>query len=1119
MHISRFYTKQGQNPLSDVTWVRRSSEIINPDGKYVFKMSGVEVPETWSQVATDILAQKYLRKTEVPQEDGSLGGETSARQVFSRLVKCWRHWGEVGGYFDGEESGKAFEEEALYMLANQIAAPNSPQWFNTGLFNSYGIKGPTKGHWYCDEKSLALKEVEDAYERMQTSACIIQSVNDSLVGEGGIMDTWAKEARIFKHGSGVGTNFSTLRGKGERLSGGGKSSGLMSFLKIGDRAAGAIKSGGTTRRAAKMVCLDIDHPDVEDFISWKVSEEYKVATMVAGSRAIRRATKDIQKVIRDKGGDSDPKSNEALRKTLSRIQREGVPLQWMKRVLDLAKQGVFEGPPPEFTEDWESPGYETVSGQNSNNSIRVPNSFLDALERGESWNLVGRVDKELLKTLPAEDLWHKIVYSSWSCADPGIQFDSTINEWHTYPEEGRINSSNPCSEFLAIDNSSCNLASLNLVKFFSGDGVFKVDAFKHAVSLWTLILEITIYMSSFPSREVAENTCKYRTLGLGYANLGALLMRMGLSYDSNEGRAVAASITSLMTSTAYLASSKIAKEKGAFYGWEVNKAHMLRILGYHAKASGVGGLYYDGLTVRPMEIRDRDLPEGMREVLEDAQRTWREVLDAGERYGFRNAQTTLLAPTGTIGLLMDCDTTGVEPDYALVKYKKLAGGGYFKIINWSVPMSLRSLGYKEREIEEIQNYAVGNNFKGCLRNQHAPINSHSLNSGRGFKEDQIQAIEEALPFSFDIHSAFSPHILGEMFCKEVLGVSEAQLSDPAFKVLEFMGFSKGDIEASNLYYCGASTVEGAPHLLSEHYPVFACASKCGKTGKQYIPYLAHVEMLAAVQPFLSGAISKTVNMPEDSTISDVSNVYLTAWKKGVKCITVYREGSKLSQPLTAIWSDWVWEDLGEDATNEERVKRFAEKVTEMWVARRKTLPQKRRGYTQKASVGGHKVYLRTGEYPDGRLGEIFLDMHKEGAVLRSWMNNFAISVSLGLQYGVPLDEYVDAFTFSKFEPNGPVHGHDRIKMATSVIDYVFRDLAVNYLDRADLAHVKIAEKSSEVGKEVVKEVEKTEYKSERVERQLQGYTGDICPECGSTMMTRIGTCMKCHVCGGTTGCG
>jgi ribonucleoside-diphosphate reductase alpha chain len=1170
MKVSRRFTREGENPYEEFKFVERSTEIRNPDGTVIFRMDGVRVPEGWSQVAVDVLVQKYFRKAGVQlvDEQGNpvldanrkpvTGSERDARQVFDRLAGCWTHWGRTYGYFDTEEDAQAFRDELSYMLAAQYAAPNSPQWFNTGLHWAYGITGPAQGHWFADPDSGELARSDSAYERPQPHACFIQSIADDLVNEGGIMDLWTREARLFKYGSGTGTNFSSLRGEGEPLSGGGKSSGLMSFLKIGDRAAGAIKSGGTTRRAAKMVCLDLDHPDIESFISWKAVEERKVAALVAGSRLLRRHLQDILNACYSDGGQRavvDLASNAKLRMSIATARRLGVPDGSIKRVLQLAEQGIRDYPVEEYDTDWDSDAYFTVSGQNANNSVRVPNAFFDALDLGGEWKLVRRTDGEASKSVPAVSLWNDIAMAAWECADPGLQFDDTINEWHTCPAGGRINASNPCSEYMFLDDTACNLASLNLVKFLGENGQFDIERFRHAVRLWTIVLEISVLMASFPSRRIAELSYRYRTLGLGYANIGSLLMRLGIAYDSDDGRSICGALTAIMTGESYATSAEMAAELGPFPEFEANRDSMLRVISNHRRASyNASKEAYEDLTVLPMGIDPKTTPE---DLLEAAREAWDRALELGTRHGYRNAQTTVIAPTGTIGLVMDCDTTGIEPDFALVKFKKLAGGGYFKIINQAIPTALERLGYSQDQIHEVVAHTVGH---GSLVD--CPSISHDSLRKRGFDEETIDRIEQTLPTCFEIRSAFAPHVVGEEFLKKI-GFSDADLGDWNLDVLGRMDFSDEEIETANTWACGTMTVEGAPHLKPEHLAVFDCANRCGRKGSRYIRAEGHILMMAAAQPFISGAISKTINMPADATLDHIKSAYSLAWKRMIKAVALYRDGSKLSQPLS------IAMDLDETGELAEAVaagdvaavaESLAERVVIRHQAHRRRLPQRRTGFTQKASVGGHKVYIRTGEYEDGCVGEIFLDMHREGAAFRSLMNCFAIAVSLGLQYGVPLEEFVDAFVFTRFEPSGIVSGHDRIKMATSVIDYVFRELAITYLSRNDLAQVSSEDVRHDAvgsGKDRHKRPrpagEVAEVRpiavgqgrgSQGVTRsagpalggtwtaqatgsvtaaavqqaRYMGYEGDPCPECGSLTLVRNGTCLKCDSCGGTTGC-
>ncbi len=950
------------------------------------------------------------------------------------------------------------------MLATQKCAPNSPQWFNTGLHWAYGIDGPGQGHYYVDPETGRLVKSKSAYEHPQPHACFIQSVADDLVNEGGIMDLWVREARLFKYGSGTGSNFSHLRGENEKLSGGGKSSGLMSFLKIGDRAAGAIKSGGTTRRAAKMVIVDVDHPDIEEFIDWKVKEEQKVAALVTGSKTVKKHLQTIMKAcVNCEGPGSDCyeiEKNPALKRAVRDARKALVSDNYIKRVIQFAKQGYTEIEFDTYDTDWDGEAYRTVSGQNSNNSVRVTDQFLRAVETGGDWQLRARITDKVTKTIKASTLWDKISYAAWASADPGIQYHSTINDWHTCPASGEIRASNPCSEYMFLDDTACNLASLNLLQFReAATAKFDIGAFEHAVRLWTIVLEISVMMAQFPSKEIARLSYEFRTLGLGFANIGGLLMTAGIPYDSHEGRAICAAISAIMTGVSYATSAEMAKELGPFAGFAKNREHMLRVMRNHRRAAYGAAVGYEGLSTTPVALDETDLKD--KDLAVAARRAWDLAVTLGERHGYRNAQSTVIAPTGTIGLVMDCDTTGIEPDFALVKFKKLAGGGYFKIINQAVPEALRTLGYGPDQIEKIIAYAVGH---GTLAD--APALNHQALKAKGFGDEQIAKIEAGLASAFDIKFVFNKWTLGEDFCRNVLRISDQQLNDYGFDLLAHLGFSKAEIDKANIHVCGAMTLEGAPGLKDEHLPVFDCANPCGRLGKRYLSVESHIRMMAASQPFISGAISKTINMPNDASVEDCANAYMLSWRLALKANALYRDGSKLSQPLSAqlIADD---EDEAEDAAEAllakpqaARVETVVEKIIERVIERersREKLPHRRKGYTQKAVVGGHKVYLRTGEYDDGKLGEIFIDMHKEGAALRAMMNNFAIAVSVGLQYGVPLEEFVDAFTFTKFEPAGMVQGNDSIKNATSILDYVFRELAVSYLGRSDLAHVEPSE--------------------------------------------------------------
>ena len=1112
MKITRRFTTAGQSPYATMPFRRATSEIKNPDGSVVFRLAGFDVPEHFSQVAADILAQKYFRKagvarafkkfeeTQVPSwlwrsipdeaalaklpEKERFGGESDAREVFDRLAGTWTYWGWKGGYFTCEDDARAFFDEHRYMLAMQMAAPNSPQWFNTGLHWAYGIDGPGQGHMYVDHATGQLTQSASAYEHPQPHACFIQSVADDLVGDGGIMDLWVREARLFKYGSGTGSNFSSLRGANEKLSGGGRSSGLMSFLKIGDRAAGAIKSGGTTRRAAKMVVVDVDHPDIEEYITWKVREEQKVAALVTGSKICQKRLKAVMKacvnceaegVLPEAGQDSrcfDATKNPKLKLAIREAKRDGVPTNYILRVVQFAKQGYTDMAFDTYDTDWDSEAYLTVAGQNSNNSVRVTDGFLNAVDGDKDWNLTARLGNKVVKTVKARDLWEQIGFAAWASADPGIQFHTTINDWHTCPQSGEIRASNPCSEYMFLDDTACNLASLNLLRFRREDKSFDIESYEHACRLWTIVLEISVLMAQFPSRQIAELSYRYRTLGLGFANIGGLLMAAGIPYDSSEGRAICGAISAIMTGTSYATSAEMAKELGPFPGYKPNASDMLRVMRNHRRAAYGQSAGYEKLSVAPVPLDHASCAD--KRLVEASKSAWDRALALGEEYGYRNAQATVVAPTGTIGLVMDCDTTGIEPDFALVKFKKLAGGGYFKIINQSVPEALSGLGYKPHQIAEIEAYAVGH---ASLR--QSPAVNHSTLKAKGFTDETLAKIESGLGAAFDIKFVFNRWTLGDAFLIDTLKVPADKLSDPTFDLFTHLGFSKKDVEAANEHVCGAMTLEGAPHLKAEHLPVFDCANPCGRKGKRYLSVASHIHMMAASQPFISGAISKTINMPNDATVEDCKQSYMLSWKLALKANALYRDGSKLSQPLNSQVLGDDDEETGETAAEallanaamgartavitERIVERIVERVEYIKQQDRDKLPGRRKGYTQKATVGGHKVYLRTGEYDNGGLGKIFIDMHKEGAAFRSLMNNFAIAISLGLQYGVPLEEYVEAFTFTRFEPAGLVQGNEAIKNATSILDYIFRELAVSYLGRHDLAHVDPREIIGETG--------------------------------------------------------
>ncbi|MEM9165412.1 MAG: adenosylcobalamin-dependent ribonucleoside-diphosphate reductase [Planctomycetota bacterium] len=1055
MKITRKFTTQGQDVFATAEWTKRASKISNPDGSVVFEMGDAEVPSSWSQLATDIMVSKYFRKAGVPQtlpghdvvaairsqgwlrdDDGRVvtGPERSAKQVIHRLAGCWRQWGERHGYFDSAEDAQAFYDELCYMMIHQMAAPNSPQWFNTGLHFAYGITGPAQGHYVADPKTGEVSLADDAYSHPQPHACFIQSVDDSLVEDGGIMDLWVREARLFKYGSGTGTNFSNLRAENEPLSGGGKSSGLMSWLKIGDRAAGAIKSGGTTRRAAKMVCLDMDHPDIDAFVNWKVREEVKVAALVEGLKTLKE-------------------HDESIKETADRL---GLTLDY----------------------DFNGESYQTVSGQNSNNSVRIPDSFFDAVDDGGKWQTFNRTDGSEGKTLDANVLWDDISYAAWRCADPGVQYDSTINAWHTCPSAGRINASNPCSEYMFLDNTACNLASLNVLKFFDAEsGSFDVERYEHATDLWTVVLEISVLMAAFPSKEIAELSYRYRTLGLGYANLGAMLMQAGIPYDSDEGRSICAMLTSILTGRSYRQSALLAKEHGPFAGYADDKDSMLRVIRNHRRAAhGVDrdASEWEALRTRPVPI-DHELVTGGRLRLADgatllkrATEAWDEALAFGEDYGYRNAQVTVIAPTGTIGLLMDCDTTGVEPDFALVKFKKLAGGGYFKIANDSLEPALRTLGYSDEQITLITTSILGTlNLAVPM-----PEDADGIEDGetlaewlmrKGLTPDTLKAIEAALPGVFELSFAFSAWSIGDEALKAAGIDPDAAKADPSFNLLRAFGLTAKQIGELNRLVCGSQTIEGAPGFDEAHLPVFDCANKCGPTGTRFIRPEGHILMMAAAQPFISGAISKTINLPNEASVDDIKECYRLSWELGIKANALYRDGCKLSQPLSNKSDVDIEEDEDVDAMDEAREevagavaemagaiaggeggKAEAERVKVIHRPMRRRLPDTRQSMTHKFNVAGHEGYLTVGLYEDGMPGELFITMAKEGSTIGGLMDSLGTAVSVALQYGVPVPSLVNKFTHQRFEPAGMTANSD-IPFAKSLVDYIFRWLGMQFI--------------------------------------------------------------------------
>ncbi len=1079
MKLDRYFTRPEVDPLDEPAYELRDSVIHSSDGSAVFELKDAEVPSDWSQLASDIAVSKYFRKAGINGDPHR--GERSVRELVSRISYTVREAGEeLGGYFASDQDAQSFEAELSHLLINQKAAFNSPVWFNCGLYQRYGITGGG-GNFTWNPESDAIVQTREAYQNPQCSACFIQKVDDDLMS---IYELVKNEARLFKYGSGTGTNFSPIRGRQEKLSGGGTSSGLMSFLEVFDRAAGATKSGGTTRRAAKMVCLDMDHPEIVDFIQWKLKEEKKARALI--------------------------------------------------------RQG--------YGSDFNAEAYHTVSGQNSNNSVRVTDAFMRAVEKDGEWRTYLRTTNRICDTYKAKELWRMTVDSAWACADPGIQYDTTINEWHTCPNAGRINASNPCSEYMFVDDSACNLSSINLGKYVDENGDFDVEAFRHTVRVLITAQEILVDYSSYPTERIAGNSHEFRALGLGYANLGTVLMRLGIPYDSAQGRAYASAITAIMSGEAYRTSAELAAVKGPFAGFEANRQPMLRVMQKHREAvNRIGEIAGYGA-----ETDEPRLPDYL---LEASAACWDEAVSLGEKYGYRNAQTTVLAPTGTIGLLMDCDTTGIEPDFALVKFKKLAGGGHFKIVNQSVPSALQRLGYSEAQIAEIVSYISGTNtFAG------APHASRKWLQEKGLTREEIDRAERALRGVFEVSEALVPRVIGAGAYKR-MGIEPEVYERYGFNLLRHLGLTEEQIDELNDLVVGRMTIEGAPHLQPEHLAIFDCANRCGKTGERFLAPMAHIRMMAAAQPFLSGAISKTVNLPHDASVEDVEEIYLAGWKLGLKAVAVYRDGCKSSQPLNASASKGQADAEAETVATQPQPPAqqttpsmpapFVEGATPPATVRHR-LPRKRTGFTQEARVGGHKIFLRTGEYNDGSLGEIFVDMHKEGAAFRSLMNCFAISLSMGLQHGVPLQSFVNQFTFTRFEPQGVVEGHPNVKFATSIIDYIFRVLGVEYLHRYELAQKPPEEVRSEIEKptdvdaahraeEAARESSAGLYlvPEEMPERQIELFEaasaaapeqnslnrqmgemmGDapICDRCGH-ITVRNGACYKCLNCGNSMGC-
>ncbi len=1014
-----YFTTPGVHPYDLLEWERRDAVIYNEKGDVIFKQEQVEVPSNWTQLATDIAASKYFRKAGVPEVEA----EDSVRQLVTRVARTLRSVGEeFGGYFATPEDADAFEMELTHILVTQRGAFNSPVWFNCGLWHEYNIEGGG-GNYYWDRDAEKVKVTTNAYQHPQNSACFIQSVDDSLDS---MLELQRSEVRLFKYGSGTGSNFSKVRAKGELLSGGGESSGVLSFLEGFDRWAGSIKSGGTTRRAAKMVILDMDHPEIVDYIDWKLKEEDKAKALIAAG----------------------------------------------------------------YPADFNGEAYGTVSGQNSNNSVRITDEFMNAYLQGDSWKTFYRTSGEIADEYDARTLMEKVAHAAWACADPGVQFDSTIQKWHTCKNTDRINASNPCSEYLFLDDSACNLASINLVKFLNDDGSFDIEGFRATVRVFATAMEIIVDLSSYPTENIAQRSHEYRPLGLGYANLGALLMRLGIPYDSEQACAYAGAMTAILSGHGYRTSAEIAGSIGAFAGYEKNRDSMLDVMRMHRETA--------------YNIDPAACPS---DLFEAAKADWDLCVEKGEQFGYRNSQISVIAPTGTISFLMDCDTTGIEPEFALVKFKKLAGGGYMKIVNQSVRAALNNLDYTLQQTEAIVTYLVGTGtFEGAPH-----INPDTLKR-KGFIQEDIERVAEMLPTAFDLNLAFAPGFLGDE-CLQRLGITQEEAADPNFEILSAVGFTEDEISKAEEFICGTGTIEGAPHLSPTHYAVFDCAVQCGKHGTRYINHMGPLKLMAAVQPFISGAISKTVNIPHNATVDDIKTLYVEAWQRGVKCLAVYRDGSKGSQPLST--------RSQQDAQSETDEAITADILAERPI--RKRLSDTRKGITHKFSVGGHEGYITVGFYEDGSPGEVFLRMSKEGTVVSGLMDSIAVLTSIALQYGVPLESLVNKFSHVQFEPSG-FTSNSEIPMAKSIIDYVFRWLGIQFLSQEPAAAPDMLGLGEQMA--VPEELDPYAHGSngdtdswEAREKQvmLQHADAPPCLECGALML-RSGVCYRCSNCGATSGC-
>lgn len=1105
LSIPRLFTCAEKDVFEGINFVERLTKLSEFSGK-VLEESIVIAPDFWSQLSVNVYAQKYLRKAGVPEflkkvheEDvpkwlqrsvideakgNSKVAESDIRMVIHRLAGTWTYWAWKANYFESEESARAFYDEIRYMILFQKAAPNSPQFFNTGIHWAYGIEGGTsQGHYYYEPTLGKVVQSSSAYERPQVHACFIQSIEDNLIEEGGILDLAMRQARIYKFGSGSGTNYSQLRAQGEPLSMGGKSSGMMSFLRLYDAVGGIVKSGGTTRRAAAMVTTDVDHPEIFKYCSLKVEEENKVISMIVGSEIVKDFLDQALQVYKE-SGNADIKTNPRLFDVVANAYANKIPVSYISQVLSLLSQGITEFTWEVFNTNYDGAAYATVTGQNANNSVRVTKEFLDAVINDEEVKLTYRTDPKKFTKAKAKTIWSSICRAAWSCGDPGVQYDTNINDWHTCPNSGRINASNPCSEYMFLDNTACNLASLNLVTFEKEDGSFDKSAFVYAVRLWTLVLEISVHMAQYPSKEIARLSYEFRTLGLGYCNLGTLLMRAGMPYDSDQGRSYAAYITALMHGASCEMSADMAEKFGPFAGFKLNREPMLEVMQNHRRA--VTGEKCHNVSVQPLPINKKFVSEADFQYL---LAIWDRVISKGQKHGYRNAQVTLLAPTGTIALGMAADTGGIEPGYSAYFFKQLAGGGYIIMINNSTPIALKRLGYEDSEIEDILEYMLGTR---SFDKSHI-INRDELIK-RGLNDEEVNLLNKALPGTDSIESIFSQWVLGENLFKR-LNIPESELKNPSFNLLNFLRFNRDQITDSDLHICGRLTIEGAPHLKSEHLPIFDCANKSGH-GERFIKPEGHVLMMAAVQPFLSGAISKTVNTPESATIEDFSKLMLLGKDHLIKAISVFRDRSKQSSAISSKATQAL----------ETGLKKALPKNNISERAQREILPPKRNGYTQRVTIGGAQniFYHTTGENKDGDVREIFISGgDHQGPAFKELMHCFVKLFSISLQYGTPLEVLVNSFAYTEFPPNGVVSGDPNIRFAKSWIDYIIRQVGIHYREMNHLGH------------------SFTSNKSENEERSESRYTGEVCqnPKCRSVRMRREGTCSYCEDCFSSTGCG